>query len=87
MLAVALHSSFVAGFLALGLPLIALELYGVARRPNGRAGGGDTISEMWWTLRNRYPVVTVPMVLFLLWLLYHFTVEGWRKARPDDEQA
>jgi hypothetical protein len=76
-------SSFYVAFLAIGLPLIALELYGVARRPNGRAGGNDTISEMWWGLRNRYPALTVVMVLFLLWLLYHFTVEGWRRRRPQ----
>jgi hypothetical protein len=59
-------------YLVLGIPLILLELYGIRRKDNG-----DTISENWYWLRNRVPVLVVPMVFFLGWLLYHFTFEGW----------
>lgn len=69
-------------FLALGLPLLAVELFGVWRRPGGHAGGEDTISEAWWSIRNRYPLLTVAMAGFLLWLMFHFLYDGWRR-QPD----
>lgn len=81
LLAIELNPVFTIGFLALGLPLIALELYGVARRPGGKAGGGDTISENWWALRNRYPGLTIPMAAFLIWLFYHFIFEQWHHRK------
>jgi len=71
-------NAYYATFLAIGLPLIAVELYGVARRPGGRAGGDDTISEMWWETRNRYPFLVFAMAAFLVWLFVHFVFEGWK---------
>lgn len=76
-----INTWFTLGFLALGIPLIALELYGVYRRvPDPETGkrkwGGDTISENWWWLRERAPWLRVPMAGFLIWLFYHFIFEG-----------
>ncbi len=57
-----------------------VELIGVARNPKGPGGGDDTISEMWWTVRNRFPLLTLAMVAFLAWLAFHFVAQGWRKS-------
>lgn len=78
---VELNIAFTIAFLTLGIPLLLLELYGVWRRVKDEEGnsswGGDTISENWWALRNRYPWLGLPMGAFLAWLFYHFIVEGW----------
>jgi hypothetical protein len=67
-----LEAIFTFVFLLLGIPLIIAELYGVYRENKG-----DTISEHWWALRNRYPWLKWPMLGFTLWLTYHFFFEGW----------
>jgi len=77
MLADAINWNYGIWFVILGVPLLLWEIYGITRKPGGKAGGGDTISEMWYALRNRHPAVVVAMALFLVWLFVHFVFEGW----------
>lgn len=64
-------------FLGLGSVITAVELYGVARRPGGRSGGGDTISEGYWFLRRRFGwKVHAPFLAFVTWLVWHFLFQG-----------
>lgn len=67
-----LNPWFTAAYLLFAVPLVAVELYGVWRTDKG-----DTISEHIWTIRNRWPWLVVPIGGFLVWLLLHFTIDGW----------
>lgn len=59
-------------YLWLGLQLIAVELYGVARK-----GRRDTISENWWLIQHFHPITArLLMTVFLTWLYLHFC---WRE--------
>jgi hypothetical protein len=69
-----LAAVFTVVYLALGIPLLLVELYGAFVR---RKRGGDTISEHWWWLRNRHPWLNWVMGGFLIWLSYHFLFDGW----------
>lgn len=62
-------SRFTYGYLALGLIVLALELYGIFRQGDG----ADTISEHWWWLQGRFPIGSrIFYVAGVTWLSIHF---------------
>lgn len=60
-------------YLALGLAVLVVELYG-AFKPTKM----DTISEHWWWIQDRLPLRAgeILMTLFLAWLWVHFITRG-----------
>jgi len=66
-------NAFSALYLLLGLQLLAVELYGIAR--NGKL---DTISEHWWAFQQSNPILArIIYFVFFIWLTIHFI---WHKS-------
>lgn len=62
-----LNPKYTVIYAVLGLTLLGVELRGVFGD-----GSGDTISEHYWWLQDKVPLVWVPMVGLLAWMAYHF---------------
>lgn len=67
-------------FLIAGLAILGAETVGVIRRGEHRV---DTLSEVWWSLRDRLgpwsAAIALPLALFLGWLWAHLTFEGRKR--------
>lgn len=66
---ITVHLGWTLAYLALGIPLLTLELVGV-----WRPGRGDTISENVWWLEHRFWPFRVFVTAFSVWLTFHFAL-------------
>jgi hypothetical protein len=68
----ALQAVYTAAYLLIGVVFATVELLGVWSRKRG-----DTLSEHWWWLQHRAPVLArLALVLFLAWLVPHLLIHA-----------